>query len=411
MPWTGLALLLALIECCILLLSGYIILRFHESFCASILTAPSLLPLSNKASSLPSIAVIIPAYNEAVNLADCTMSVLQSDLPDPQQLRVYIADDESTDATGAIAQALAAQDARVQVIAVPPRPVQEKWMGKNWACTQAAAQAQADYLLFLDADVRLKPAAIATALATAQAHQVDLLSGMPQIVCGCLSEWLVQPLMWRLLISGFNVKAVNDPAQPDVAFAAGPFMLFRRAAYVQIGGHRGVADDLVEDVALARRIKAAGLTMRLSLGLDVMEVRMYRSFAALWEGWTKNMHLGAQRRLSSTLTVALIAACVLTVPWLGVGVGILNLWLSPIASFWSLGIVVFSVAILLLESILWRRQAQLVQQPVRYWGLSWLGGLLVAAIAIASIIKTETGWGWTWRGRSLSLPSHAKADP
>jgi cellulose synthase/poly-beta-1,6-N-acetylglucosamine synthase-like glycosyltransferase len=293
---------------------------------------------------------------------------------------------------------------------VPPRPTTEVWRGKNWACAQAAEQAQGEYLLFIDADVRLEKGVIAAALVEAHASKADLRSCLPEIMCGCLAEWLAQPIMIRMLTAGFNIGAVSDPAQPDVAFAAGPFMLFRRAAYDRIGGHRAVADDLVEDVALARQIKAFGLNMRLMLGLGLVKVRMYQNLAALWEGWTKNLHMGAQRKVSATLLIALISLLVFVVPWLGILMS--SLVLLKVGPQEGMVLLLMSAtALLMWESILWRRQAVLLAIPVRYWGLSWLGGLLVAAIAIASIIKTETGWGWTWRGRSLALLPHAKTNP
>lgn len=394
-----------------LLLSGYAILRFHQSFKASISAAPRLMPPHPSPPHLPTISVVIPAYNEAINLRDCVESVLKSELPNPQHLQVWIADDESTDETRAIAHTLATQDPRVHLVAVPPRPTAEVWRGKNWACAQAVEQAKGEYLLFIDADVRLEPGAIAAAIAEAQATNADLISCLPEIVCGCLAEWLVQPIIVRMLTAGFSFGAVNDSAQTSTAFAAGPFMLFRRAAYDHIGGHRAIADDLVEDVALARQIKAFGLKMRLMLGLGLVKVRMYQNLAALWEGWTKNLHMGAKRKVSATLMITVIAVLVLVVPWLGIllsGAAIVSVGLPEGALF--LLPLAFAFALLLWESTLWRQQAVLIELPVRYWSLSWLGGLLVAAIAIASIIKTETGWGWTWRGRSLALPN-AKTTP
>jgi glycosyltransferase involved in cell wall biosynthesis len=404
MNWTGSDVFFALVELGSLLFSGYVTLRFHQSIVSAIAASPRL-SASVVPPCLPSISVIIPAYNEEINIRDCVASVLQSNLPNSQQLKVLIADDESTDNTNLIARELVAQDRRVQLISVPPRPANEVWLGKNWACTQAAASAQEEYLLFIDADVRLDAEAIAVALTHAKHHQADLLSAMPQVVCGCLAEWLAQPIIFRMLIAGFDPEAVNDPARQK-AFAAGPFMLFRRQAYEQIGGHRGVADDLVEDVALARRIKTAGLKMRLVLGFDFVQVRMYRTFAALWEGWTKNFHMGAQRKISGTLMVPLIAFFSLTLPWLSLVVSLSLLR----GDLWQGIPLVISLGLLIWEWGLWRQQAQLLQQPVRYWGLSWLGGLLVSAIAIGSIIKTETGWGWTWRGRPLAI-HHGKTNP
>jgi glycosyltransferase involved in cell wall biosynthesis len=405
MTWTVSNSFLALTEMGMQLLSGYVIFRFNQSFQTSIACAPHLTLPVTPPTQLPTIAVVVPAYNEEINLKACVESVLNNELPDPQQLQVWIADDESTDGTRAIAHQLVAQDARVHLVAVPPRPTTEVWRGKNWACAKAVEQAYGDYLLFIDADVRLEQGAIAAALVEAQVSKADLMSCWPTIVCGCLSEWLAQPIIVRMLAAGFNFGSVNDPAQPQVAFAAGPFMLFRRAAYDRIGGHCAVADDLVEDVALARQIKAFGLNMRLMIGVGLANVRMYRNLAGLWEGWTKNLHMGAQRNVRSTLMIAVIAVFVWVMPWFGIllgGVALYNLGL--VKGHWFLIPLLSALALLIWESILWRQQAVTLELPIRYWGLRWLGGLLVAAIAIASIIKTETGWGWTWRGRSLAKP-------
>jgi Glycosyl transferase family 21 len=100
------------------------------------------------------------------------------------------------------------------------------------------------------------------------------------IECGCMAEWLVQPIMTNLLAVGFDYVTINDP-QNDNAFAAGPFMLFPRSAYSQIGGHRAVGSEVVEDVELARKVKQAGLKSQVLLGSDYISARMYRSWNAL----------------------------------------------------------------------------------------------------------------------------------
>lgn len=374
----------------------------------SMTSAPQLLPLGNWPDTLPSITVIIPAYNESVNLLACGKAVLASHLPDPSRLQVIIADDESEDDTAAIAQTLAAQDDRVVAFTVPPRPTDIPWQGKNWACANAVERATGDYWLFIDADVRLEPAAIARALIDSTQAQADLLSCAPTVQCGCLAEWLAQPIIIALIAVGFDFAAVNDPAQPDQAFAAGPFMLFRREAYQQIQGHRGVATVALEDVTLARRIKAAGLRLRYVLSGPVIQVRMYQNLAGLWEGWTKNFHLGGGRRLGTTLFAAGVVTIIFLLPWLVAVAGILGWILEPLElpltllSPGALGLAIAGVFTLTLH--LWIRldMAQQFQVPPRYLSLGALGGVLVTAIALVSIIKVETGWGWTWRGRPMS---------
>lgn len=355
------------------------------------------------------VSVIVPAYNEADNIQDCLASILDSTALSAEMMEVWVVDDQSTDETLAIAHTFQQQrqDPRLKVLAGQPKPEGERWVGKNWACAQAAEQASGEFLLFLDADVRLKPGAIETAVDTAQEEQIDLLSCGPAIICGCLAEWLVQPLIISTILVGFNFEAVNDP-KTETAFAAGPFMFFRRAAYEKVGGHRAVASEVVEDVELSRRIKSSGLKLRYLLGSELAAVRMYRSWKALWEGWTKNLYAGSGRNLGAMLSFIALILLVCTVPWVVLLIALvkllgmsLNVWEYGACGFADTAGVALSIITIGLQYDVRRRSATVSQISPRYWWLTGLGGVLVGAIALGSIIKTETGWGWSWRGRSL----------
>jgi len=341
---------------------------------------------------------VIPAYNEADNIADCINAALASCDPGvPWQLVVI--DDASCDATHALArEALGPDTPQRLLLQAGPRPEGERWCGKNWAASVAAAapwpagDPAQQWLVFLDADVRLRPQALAAALADATAHASDLFSLAPRLQCSCLAEWLVQPIVATLLGLGFPMERSNDPAVPT-AFAAGPFMLFRRSAYGAVGGHAAVAGEVVEDLALARLIKGSGLRLRYLLGVDLVDLQMYRSLSALWEGWTKNWFLGLDRDWIKAFGSAGVVLLLFAAPW-GVLLAALGLhqllWLPP---------ALLGISLLLaLRLWSWWRFGT----PIRYWWLSWLGALLIAAIVPASIWKTSTGQGWTWRGRQLA---------
>ncbi|WP_296444804.1 glycosyltransferase family 2 protein [Vulcanococcus sp.] len=367
--------------------------------------APRLQPLPSQ-QPLPadSLTVVIPAYNEAGNIEACLSHVLASDSP-CADWRVVVVDDASTDATAALATATAAASGclpeRFQLLQAGPRPTDQRWVGKNWACTQAAERIHSDWLLFIDADVRLQPDALHRALAQANSDQADLLSLAPRLACSCLAEWMVQPIMASLLGLGFPIEAANDPASP-VAFAAGPFMLFRRAAYAQIGGHRALAGEVVEDLALARRIKGAGLRLRYLLGLDVLELSMYADLAALWEGWSKNWFLGLDSSVSKALGAAAVVVLMFSGPWLLLGSGLVLLQLMPQQQNWWLALAALAALGIVLQLLLrlWSRSQ--FQVPMRHWWLMGAGGLLVGAIGPTSVWRTLTGRGWTWKGRPLA---------
>ena len=363
----------------------------------------------------PKVSVIVPAYNEAENIRDCTIAILESTRLSVDNLEVLIVDDRSTDDTLAIAQTLQQQlnDPRLKILAGQARPADQYWAGKNWACAEAVQVATGEFLLFIDADVRLKPGAIETAIETVQTEKIDLLTCMPALVCECFAEWLVQPLMFNHLAVCFDFTAVNDPTT-DSAFAAGPFMLFRRSAYDKIGGHEAVASEIVEDVELARRIKRGGLKLGLYAGSNLAFVRMYRSWSALWEGWTKNLYLGANRSWGAMIYMAAIMLFLYPMPWIGLFIILKQIIsLFPLSSFFFLLPSSFFLlpSSFLVIIVIWQQYtlrdlgAQISDCPTKYWWLGGLGGTLIAAIAIASAIKTETGWGWTWRGRALQIKS------
>jgi hypothetical protein len=354
------------------------------------------------------VSVIIPAYNEAENIELCVRSVLDHCNWPPDRLEVWVVDDQSTDDTLKRVQALQTHlaDPRLVIIKGQPRPTNETWLGKNWACHQGAIQATGDFLLFLDADVQLHPGAIAAAIAFAQKHHSDLTTGVLTLVCQCWAEWLAQPLIIGLLSVGLPFAAVND-SNSDAAFAAGQFMLFRQSAYELIGGHRAVADQVVEDVELARRIKQKGLKLSYTIAHGWGTLRMYRTTAALWEGWTKNWYLGAQRNLPNTLYTVLMTLWLCTVPWLGL-TGFASQGI--ISGFdWQAGIGIAIAVLSICLHYLLRREIQSISAiPPRYWWAIGIGGMFVTSIILASIVKTETGWGWTWRGRPLHQPQSTK---
>ena len=365
--------------------------------------APKLQTPPDAALPSTSLSVVIPAYNEAANIGACMAAVLSSESP-CSSWEVLVVDDDSSDATTELALRTAdeqgASAAEVHLVQAGPRPDGERWVGKNWACTRAMEQVSSSWVLFIDADVRLKPDALRRALAQAIDEEADLFSLAPRLVCGCLAEWMVQPIMASLLGLGFPILETNDPESP-VAFAAGPFMLFKASTYECIGGHRALAGEVVEDLALARAIKAGGYRLSYLLGLDAVDLRMYADLAALWEGWTKNWFIGLDRDPGKAIGAALVVVLMFTAPWLLLLTSLVLLWLQPVLSvawLWLMALAGLAIVQQLLLR-LWTRST--FDVPISYWYLMGVGGLLVGAIGPVSIWRTRTGRGWTWKGRAL----------
>ena len=292
------------------------------------------------------------------------------------------------------------------VLEAGPRPTSQPWCGKNWPASVGAeapwpeGEPGDQWLLFLDADVRLAPAALVSAVEEAKRSSADLLSLAPRLSCTCLAEWLVQPIVINFLGLEFPLQRTNDADDPT-AFAAGPFMLFNRRAYEAIGGHAAMPSEVVEDLALARRIKASGYRLRYLLGLDLVHLSMYPDLAALWEGWTKNWYLGVDRNPVRAAGSAVVALLLYTVPWLMVVLGLLGRAAfvplsNPLEAWFWPGMVAIGLQWFIRLWAQWR-----FLLPTRFWWLAWMGGLLIGAIVPVSVFRTITTRGWTWRGRPL----------
>ena len=259
----------------------------------------------------PRISILVPARNEALNIGTCVRSLLAQDYPN---LELLVLDDHSTDGTGAILRALGPP---VRVLTGEPLP--PGWTGKGWACHQLAAQARGEFLFFTDADTAHAPGTVSAALASARRNRADLVSAWPLLLTVTWGERLIIPMIvllgfvmyphWLLrILQNHPHLAARVPAvgRRILGAANGQFMFFTRTAYDRIGGHAAVRAHLVEDVALGRAVTARmGEGMRL-LNCDSLQfstVRMYRSFAETWEGFTKNLRAAFEESLLGFLAL------------------------------------------------------------------------------------------------------------
>jgi hypothetical protein len=229
------------------------------------------------------ISAIVPARNEEATIALAVESLAAQ----PEIAEIIVINDQSTDRTAAILEALAASVPKLCVLETQPLPA--GWVGKNYAVALGAAQAAGHWLLFTDADAVHLPGSAARALADAAAAGAALVSYSPQQEIETWWERALVPFVYCRLAQRFSFVEVSDPHSPAAA-ANGQYLLIRRDAYQAIGGHPSVRGEVLEDVALARRVKQAGYRIYFAPGQGIARVRMYRSFAQMWQGWTKNLY-------------------------------------------------------------------------------------------------------------------------
>lgn len=232
-------------------------------------------------NTAPVVSVIIPARNEEASLGACLESlVLQTGV----DFEIIVVDDHSTDHTHEIATSFP----KVKVIEAAPLPI--GWTGKNNAVATGARQARGRWLLFTDADTVHVLGSLARALSEAQQNHVELLSYSPEQIAVTFWEIATLPVVFAELARQYPPSKVSDTSSP-VAAANGQYILVRRDTYDAVGGHAAVAADILEDVAFARAVKSSGRKIRFRYAADAVRTRMYRNYAQLREGWTKNLAL------------------------------------------------------------------------------------------------------------------------
>jgi hypothetical protein len=232
-------------------------------------------------ASTLTVSVIVPARNEEACLGACLESLAAQT---GVGFEIILVNDASTDRTREIAQSFPL--VRVVEADIPP----SGWTGKNNAMAAGARVARGDWLLFTDADTVHRPESTARAVAEAKQHGAVFLSYSPEQEVQGFWERAVMPVIFAELAVTYQSSRVSDPRSPAAA-ANGQYILITREAYDAIGGHGAVSDSLLEDVALAKAVKASGRKIFFRFGGDAIRTRMYRSFAQLREGWTKNLAL------------------------------------------------------------------------------------------------------------------------
>lgn len=246
------------------------------------------------APAWPSVCVVIPAHNEGRSIARVAASLLAQDY---QSLRVVFALDRCTDDTASVLASVVGTDARFEVVTVGECPA--GWAGKTnavWQGVQRSVHAGgAELLLFADADTEFAPACVRACVALLEARGVDLLSLMTTLSTERWFEAVVQPVACYEMLRQFPPRRVNRE-KLSRPLANGQFMLFTRRGYERVGGHEAVKEDLLEDIALAKAVRAAGMRIAFVLAAGMMHVRMYESFLGFFAGWKRIFGELAHRR-------------------------------------------------------------------------------------------------------------------
>lgn len=267
-----------------------------------------------KPATTPKISLLIPARNEEANIGNLLNGLKQLDYPDYE---VIVCNDHSSDNTEEILNWFSGENEHIHWFLGKKLP--DNWCGKNYACHQLAEKAAGQYLVFIDADVELAPGSLNKAVAFFQEKRLTLLSVFPQQHMRTFAEQITVPVMNWILQSLLPLWLVRILKFPSVSAANGQFMMFDAANYKKHHWHEQVRNLHVEDIHIARKVKAGGFRMAVMLGDRDVFCRMYRKGGEAVSGFSRNIHeyFAGKRWVMSLFCLLVLSGP--AVVWLGLG--------------------------------------------------------------------------------------------
>lgn len=309
----------------------------------------------------------IAMRNEIDHAATCVEGLLRQ-----SAVRgVCVVDDDSSDGTFDVLQAIAARDRRVCV-------ARAVGSGKSAALSQASAMSDQPWIFFTDADVRAQPGAVETLLAYARVHDRDACTAWPAVENRSLWDALLAPAVTLFLLQALPMRAAQG-VDPRFSAATGQAFLVRREAYDAAGGHAGAG--IVEDVELAARLHRAGARIALVSGAALLRTRGYGSLTANARGLGRSLYFGAGA--AGSLLVAAWQLGVFVIPFAAACAGYRLAWIAILVAFVARGVLA----------------VRMRQSPISV-GLTPVAGLLAAGIAVFAALTGSFGH-LAWRGRPL----------
>ncbi|WP_030986745.1 glycosyltransferase [Streptomyces sp. NRRL S-1813] len=344
----------------------------------------------------PTVAVVVPARDEAAVLPDSLPSLLGQKYPG--RAEVFLVDDGSTDGTGALARQLAAARGGLPLTVSAPGEPEPGWTGKLWAVRHGIALAQEriapEYLLLTDADIAHDPGSLRELVAAARSAGLDLVSQMARLRAVTFWERLIVPAFVYFFGQLYPFRWVNRPGARTAA-AAGGCVLLRREAAEQAGIPDAIRHAVIDDVTLARAVKRSGGTIWLGLADRVDSVRPYPRPAELWRMVSRSAY--AQLRHQPLLL-------------LGTVLGLALVYLVPPVAL-AAGLADGDTVVATLGGAAWAVMCGTYLPMLRYYGQPpWAApllpftALLYLLMTVDSAVQHYRGRGAAWKGRTYPAP-------
>ncbi|MFF7299931.1 glycosyltransferase [Streptomyces sp. NPDC008265] len=359
------------------------------------------LPPRTAPAHWPSVAIVVPARDEAAVLPLSLPSLLAQDYPGPAG--IFLVDDGSTDGTGALALRLAAEQPGLPLTVLSAGDPDPGWTGKLWALRHGIAHARTagdgepDFLLLTDADIAHEPDSLRELVSAATSARLDLVSQMARLRVVGFWERLVVPAFVYFFAQLYPFRRINRPDSRTAA-AAGGCVLLRTETAVRAGVPDCIRQAVIDDVSLARAVRRQGGRIWLGLAERVDSVRPYPALGDLWRMVSRSAY--AQLRHRPVLLAGTVA-------------GLTLVYLVPPAALLT-GLAYGHAALAWAGGAAWLLMAGTYLPMLRYYGLSPalapllpLTALLYLLMTVDSAVQHHRGRGASWKGRTYARPSDA----
>ncbi|GGY11850.1 glycosyltransferase [Streptomyces hiroshimensis] len=357
------------------------------------------LPGRTPPTEWPPVAIVVPARDEAEVLPSSLPSLLAQDYPG--RAEIFLVDDGSSDGTGDLARALAAEHGGLPLTVASPGEPGPGWTGKLWAVRHgmalARARTDAEYLLLTDADIAHAPDSLRELVSAARSGGLDLVSQMARLRVATAWERLIVPAFVYFFAQLYPFRWINRPGARTTA-AAGGCVLLRREAAERAGVPDSIRQAVIDDVTLSKAVRRTGGRIWLGLADRVDSVRPYPRLGQLWRMVSRSAY--AQLRHNLLLLAGTVAglAVVYLAPPVAVVAGALTGETLPLAAGAAAWAVMTGTYMPMLRYY---------RQPLLLAPLLPFTALLYLLMTVDSAVQHYRGRGAAWKGRTYARPEAA----
>ena len=344
----------------------------------------------------PLISILIPARNEAENISRCLKSLLKQDYPN---MEIIVLDDNSSDGTGKVVEEIAQKDNRVRL--VDGAPLEDGWIGKNFASHQLSKHAKGEFFIFTDADTLHFPKTVSSALGALIATKVDALSTYPRQIMVTFAERMTVPIINTALQCFIPFILIKKSKSPLFCTALGQFMMFKRGTYEKIGGYESIKGHLVDDIQISKRVKKEGLKFMVFDGRNTIFCRMYKNLKGVIIGLAKSIYPAFNGNILALFSFTGVLTATLLVPFVLLPLGaFLFDWPAAIIRLMIIQVIIV-LAIKTMFAIRYKqRMLDILLAPVSM--------AIIDALIFLSFFQAKYGEGLSWKGRVYDVSGNNK---